>query len=131
MSRVEFSPELWEELLGHIAAGESLRQVCKREGMPHQGSVMRWLAKDESLQPAYAAAMAMRAEFYAEEIVDIADEDCEDAVAAARNRLRVDARKWVACKLVPKKYGEKVDMNHGGGVTLNVVTGVPDADADD
>ena len=37
-----------------------------------------------------------------------------DATAVARNRLRVDARKWLAAKMAPKKYGDKVE---------NVVTG--------
>ncbi|TXH58050.1 MAG: terminase small subunit protein, partial [Desulfurellales bacterium] len=75
------------------------------------------------------------AEKMAEDILAIADEECTtvraskhgmdggadgmqevvfDATAVARNRLRVDARKWLASKLAPKKYGDKV---------LNEVTG--------
>jgi hypothetical protein len=29
------------------------------------------------------------------------------------SRLRVDIRKWIASKLKPKRYGERVDLNHG------------------
>jgi hypothetical protein len=37
-----------------------------------------------------------------------------DSTAVARNRLRVDARKWVAAKLLPKKYGDKVQQEVSG-----------------
>lgn len=32
----------------------------------------------------------------------------------ARSRLRVDARKWAAAKLAPKKYGDRIAHEHGG-----------------
>ena len=41
-------------------------------------------------------------------------------------RNRIDTRKWIAAKLKPKKYGDKVDVNHGGGISLTVSTGIPD-----
>lgn len=63
-----------------------------------------------------------QADFYADQIVAIADEltietrhQGEDVIldvsstAVARNRLRVDARKWYASKLAPKKYGDKLE----------------------
>jgi len=37
-----------------------------------------------------------------------------------RSKLRVDARKFRAVKLAPKKYGDKIDMNHGGTLTVTV-----------
>lgn len=37
--------------------------------------------------------------------------------AVARSRLRIDARKWMAGKLKPKKYGEKLDIDQTVGVT--------------
>lgn len=133
--RVTYSAKVWNDLLGHIASGESLRTACKHDGMPTKKTVMQWLAKDEGLRPSYADACALRAEVYAEEIVDIADEaDVEvivgddgeqivklDATAVARNRLRVDARKWIACKLVPKKYGERQTHEHQGRIGLETL----------
>jgi hypothetical protein len=83
----------------------------------------------------YARAREEQADGYADEIVAIADEppqlvtkddgeDVEvslDSAAIQRQRLRIDARKWVASKLKPKKYGDKVDHKHGGTVTVNVL----------
>ena len=36
-------------------------------------------------------------------------------------RLRVDARKWYASKVAPKKYGDKIENTHQGTVTVNTI----------
>mgnify|MGYP000917457764 FL=1 len=59
----------------------------------------------------------------ADEILNISDEadvevryDGEDtrldlsATAVARNRLRVDTRKWMLSKMLPKVYGDKIEV---------------------
>jgi hypothetical protein len=108
--------------------GESLRHICLDDGMPALSAIFRWLNEHQSFQDQYARAREEQAEALADEIVSIADEESYstkfggdestvvvfDSTAVARNRLRVDARKWVASKLKPKKYGDRVDMNHGG-----------------
>ncbi len=50
--------------------------------------------------------MERRADAIFDEIVDISDGDPE--ADTARDRLRIDARKWVVPKMLPKKYGDKV-----------------------
>lgn len=119
-----------------IAKGESLRAICETEGMPAASTVCGWLAEDAAFAEQYARAREAQADYYADEIVAIADEPPNlvpttddkgevvevalDGAAIQRQRLRIDARKWVASKLKPKKYGEKVDVEHGGQVILNV-----------
>ena len=71
---------------------------------------------------------------YTKQLKDLRKEfdDCDDAdkldlikmkmnIAAAsqkelanRDKLRVDSRKWLLSKMLPKKYGDKIDVNHGG-----------------
>lgn len=101
-----------------LANGESLRSICLDKGMPSPGTVCRWLAEDEAFAEQYTRAREAQAETLADEIVAIADEEAEDS---QRQRLRVDARKWVAAKLKPKKYGDKVELEHNGNLTVNVV----------
>ena len=55
----------------------------------------------------------------AAQAVDIADDTSKDngfagSVVVARSRLRIDARKWLASKLAPKKYGDKIDATLQG-----------------
>lgn len=103
------SAKLADSILTAIAGGESLNSITKRDGMPAYWTVLRWLNDDAAFSAKYAEAKQTCAEKYADEIIEIADDDKEDArnsVAVQRSRLKVDARKWVAAKLLPKKYGD-------------------------
>jgi len=59
----------------------------------------------------YTRAKQECADFYAEEIISIAD-NCEDPQKA---RLQIEARKWTAAKLKPRAYGERVDHTSSDG----------------
>ena len=62
------------------------------------------------------------------EIIEIADDASGDYVTTGdgmtivdheniqRSRLRVDARKWAAARLAPKKYGDRLEHDHKGGL---------------
>lgn len=66
-----------------------------------------------------------------EAIPDITEEPVEDSVDVARNKLRVEARKWLASKVLPRLYGDKLQVETKGSVTLIVSTGVPESEDDD
>lgn len=106
-----FSDETAEEICERIAMGESLRAICQDAHMPTVTSVYRWLDANEKFRDQYAHARSKQADFYADQIVTIAD-TADDHNKA---RLQIDARKWVAAKLLPKKYGERTTTTHEGG----------------
>lgn len=132
-----YTPELAAAVCELIAEGKTLREIAATDGMPAMSTIMSWL---DGRQPAfteqYARAREAQADKMAEDILTIADEECTmvrsdkhgskdedgagntevlfDATAVARNRLRVDARKWLASKMAPKKYGDKVENVHTG-----------------
>ena len=106
-----YSPERAAAILGRIAAGESLRSICRDEGMPNQVTVYAWLLKHDDFAKQYARSRDDQAETYADEIAFIAD---DESIPADSRRIRIDARKWIACKLKPKKYGEKLTQEHSG-----------------
>lgn len=97
-----------------LANGKSLRQICEAEGMPSRSTVQKWLTEDAGLSDQYARARSLQADHYAEEIIEIADNTSAQS-DHNRDRLRIDARKWVAAKLAPKKYGDKLDVEHEAG----------------
>jgi hypothetical protein len=107
--------------------------------MPSVTSVMRWLAKEPGFREQHALAREAQAEYRVDEIIEIADDGTNDYMAIRdaaaeivgwrengeyiqRSRRRVDARKWAASKMAPKKYGERVTNEHfgpnGGPITL-------------
>lgn len=124
----KYSQALIETICARISEGESLRTICKDPSMPGAATVFVWLAdKDKpEFQEQYACAREAQADKYAEEIISIADDGKNDTYldedgnertnqdVIARSRLRVDARKWYASKLAPKKYGDKVQAEVSG-----------------
>jgi hypothetical protein len=115
-----YSPELCEAICALIAGGRSLRKICARDDMPCRRTIENWLARYEDFRRRYAFAHELQADQIADEILEIADApvlgiiktvttdgSVETTVGDAiqRRRLRIDARKWHAGKLAPKKYG--------------------------
>lgn len=101
---MKFNQTIADEVCRRIAEGKSLRSICESDSLPSRETIRQWLRDHPEFVGQYARARDEQADFYADEIIDIADK-AEDAQIA---RLQVDARKWKASKLAPKRYGEKV-----------------------
>lgn len=107
----KYTEDTAEKILSMLACGVSLESVCMMEDMPAQSTVYKWLAESKEFSERYAHAREMQADLYAGQIIQIAD-DCEpESSAVAKARLQIDARKWKASKLAPKKYGDKLDVS--------------------
>lgn len=126
---VTFSKEIFDTICERIAGGESLRAICADDDMPHDSTVCRWLAADDGgeLCQQYAHARERQADAIFDEILEIADDARNDWMAAngedaeafrlngehvQRSKLRIDARKWMAGKLKPKVYGDRLDLTN-------------------
>lgn len=107
----KYSQEMADKICGLISNGMSLRAICNVNGMPARGTVYQWLSENIEFQDQYTRARVEQADYFAEEIVEIADSVEADSAAVAKARLQVDARKWAASKLAPKKYGEKTELD--------------------
>lgn len=114
-----FTQETADAICLRLTEGESLRGICRDEEMPAASTVFKWLADRKEFSEQYARAREAQADHMAEEILQIADDGSNDTYQTengeavnhdviARSRLRVDARKWLAAKMAPKKYGDKV-----------------------
>ena len=103
-----------------LATGDSLVAAAQKAGVS-QTTVNRNLQKNEEFRLQYARAREEQAEHYADEIITISD-TAEDANLA---RLRIDARKWYASKLKPKKYGERIDVDANIQGEIKIVIGKP------
>lgn len=117
----DYNQEIADKICEAIADGQSLRSICSADDMPNKATVFRWLDKHKEFGDQYARAREEQAESLADEIVNIADSSLPEHANHAR--LRVDARKWVASKLKPKKYGDKLDVDakHSGAITLTLM----------
>jgi hypothetical protein len=114
-----FNDETLTQALQRIADGMSLRQIEELPGMPSRDTLRRWQADGSAeTQARFARAREMSADVFFEQSLEIADtlpalaEGKVDAGYVQWQRLRIDTRRWVASKLAPKKYGDKIEMNH-------------------
>ena len=119
-----YSQDKADEICTHIAQGKSLRSYCEKKGNAPLVTVRKWLGKYEDFRNQYARAREEQADFYADEIAEIADTEPDPHKA----RVRIDARKWIASKLKSKTYGDKV-AHVGGGDDDNPIRYVDEADA--
>lgn len=116
----DFNNDIAAEICGKLAEGQSLNSICKEDGMPHMSTVFRWLAVHESFRDNYVRAREVQADVFADEMTDIADDAEADPAHVAKAKLRIDTRKWIASKLKPKKYGDKLGLTDGDGGSIKV-----------
>lgn len=128
-----YSEEIADMICDGLADARSLRSICLDEGMPSQSTVFRWLADERyaSFRDRYARAREAQADALFDEMLDIADDGSNDWVErkredgstdtvldhehVQRSKLRIEARKWMASKLRPKVYGDKLDLSSSDG----------------
>lgn len=127
-----YTQKIADEICGQLAEGRSLRTICKADDMPSCVTVYAWMRAHPEFLKQYTRAKEDSADALAEEMLDIADDGTNDWYEQQisegvvlkkpdtehinRSRLRVDTRKWIASKLKPKKYGEKLDIAHSGSI---------------
>jgi len=131
-----YSDEIANRICDLITDGYTLRQIGNEfPDLPHKRTVLGWLANPNDypmLSQRYARAREARAEAMADEIEEISDDGRNDWVEREgltvtnheniqRSRLRVDTRKWLMSKMLPKKYGDKLDVQHSGTVVLEAL----------
>ena len=134
-----YNKELADFILAQIAGGLSVSEICRLPDMPVRSTVMLWVAQDrEGFSDRYAKACEARAHYWADEILDIADDAQNDWMertdteggnigwkengeALGRSKLRVDSRKWLLSKLLPQ-YSDKQEIKHSGNIDINKIT---------
>lgn len=109
----KYTEELAHEICRRIAEGESIRKICDGDEMPSATTIFNWLLDTDkkAFLEQYNASRAIQAENMFDELLEIADKGQGEIM---RDRLRVDTRKWYLSKVLPKKFGEKIDMTTDG-----------------
>ena len=110
--------KVWVEILEAMANGASMSSVLKREGMPDYSWCTKQIRDDPELQRAYNQALENRGALLAEEIFELADQPLPEGLDprelsawVQKLKLQVDARRWASSRLLPKVYGDRLDVN--------------------
>ena len=122
---IPYSEEIADNICDITASSEkSLATILKEnEGYPKVTTIYKWLDDNQEFAKNYARAKICQAHFLAEGIIEIADDSSQDLERiddygnrienkefVNRSKIRIDARKWHAAHLYPKKYGDKLEL---------------------
>jgi hypothetical protein len=111
------TPEIDAEILARLTEGETLRQICRDDHMPSDGAFLNWLRDDGDLEKRYARARSVGLDVLADELLDVAN---DQSILPDSRRVMVEARKWLLSRLKPAKYGDKIQAEHSGGLSITV-----------
>lgn len=126
-----YTREIADRICQLMGDGMTLNQICKQDGMPGRTTVLDWARVDrDGFADRYARAREELLDHWADETIDIADDGSNDYVERTnkngetytafdrdhveRSKLRVETRKWMLTKLMPNKYGDKLEQTHKG-----------------
>jgi hypothetical protein len=128
--KTTYTPEIGVAICERMSEGESLRAICKTAGMPPRRTIMAWKRNNKEFQAMYREARQDLVEFWADEIIEIADDSSKDYAERVgrngeivqavdhdhitRSRLMVDTRKFLMGKLHPE-YADRVEHTGAGG----------------
>lgn len=125
---------VFNEICDEIEQGSSLRAALRKDKRPSSKTFFEWINEDLEKEKQYARATEKRADTIFEDILNIADDNSSDVFyddegnervnndVIQRAKLRVDARKWMLGKMNPKKYGDKIQQEHSGELTTNIIS---------
>lgn len=128
-----------DRICERLAEGESLRTICAEDGHPRMATIFRWLADETNtaFREQYARARETQAHNLADEIIEIANtpllgvetktkpdgvKETTEGDMLGHRKLQIDARKWYLSKVLPKVYGDKLDLTHSGALRVVQVT---------
>ena len=109
--------QFWDEFFFGIGNGESLRGAAKDLGVPFQ-TVWSAIMIDERRRATYEDAKMSRAHYHAAKIEEILEEVEAGKMEPQVARVSIDARKWLAAKMYPKFFSDKLQLQHD--VTVDV-----------
>lgn len=135
-----YTPEIAAAILERLADGESLKAICRDEGMPSARRVRQWAIDDrEGFGEPYERARHLGCWSIADDLLEIADDGRNDWMRQSgkgdegwaangenvqRSKLRIESRRWLLSKLLPKQFGDKIEqqITGAGGAPLSSPT---------
>jgi hypothetical protein len=125
----KFTAKLAEEIVERLSLGEPMAAICRDIGDITPRTVRNWMEADEQFSAAIARAREDGFDAIADECLSIADDSSGDTKVVGedkrevcdtefvqRSKLRIETRLKLLAKWDPKRYGERLDLNHSGSV---------------
>ena len=101
-----YTKPIVSKILNRLIEGESLIRICRYTNMPTMPTIYNWINRYPDFRVQYQIAKMLQMDTLADRLLDIAD----DEPNLQRARLMSDNIKWLASKLKPKKYGNRLAL---------------------
>jgi hypothetical protein len=109
-----YSEAVIEEICSRMSRGESLPQICRDPAMPNRWTVYDWLKRYPQFLERFNTARQRLYDYWSDDLIAIADDSTKDydengrldEERIARDRVRIDTRKWLLCHLSREKFGD-------------------------
>jgi terminase small subunit-like protein len=126
-AQVAYSAETAEAVLGALMTGRPLRDICAEPDMPSAGAVQYWLLADrDGFRARYLEARTIGCLVVSTDMLSIVDDRDNDWITRQREdgsletvldpervkraELRVKTRRWLLSKMLPKQFGDRLDI---------------------
>lgn len=128
-----YTEEMGKAICDLLSDGESLVSICSTDGFPTRPTVMNWLKQFPEFATKYAQARINQADALFDDVLSLADNTCEGTKTVTETsaagavvtkeytgdmlehrKLQIETRKWIAGRIMPKKYGDRVVQEHVG-----------------
>lgn len=131
----KFTQALADSICARLAKGEPLASICRDESMPAVRTVSDWKSSRPEFSASFARARDEGFDAIAAECLDIADDNSGDTRTVGREgeerevcdtefvqraKLRIETRLKLLAKWDPKRYGERVALDHGGAIGITI-----------
>lgn len=128
-----YTPELADRICELISTHpKGLETLCKMyPDLPSPSIIRKWLREPEKKEflHQYEVSLSMRADLIFDELIEITDNpeygkttttragviEVTESDMIQHRRLKVDVRKWILSKLMPKKYGDSSQLEITAG----------------
>lgn len=116
----KYTRQLADAVCSRLAGGESLRAICRDPDMPSRETVRLWREgqrnADEAFAGRYARAQDEKADLYAEQVLveSRAALTAKSTHEVQARKLMADNLKWTASRMLPRRWGDKVELEVGG-----------------
>lgn len=105
-----YTKDITDHICQRIVDGESLRQICKDDSLPNRDTIYSWLQSNKAFSDQYTQARMMQADQFFDEMDEIIRQPMQSMIQIQQARLQIDTMKWRLSKMLPKTYGDKVEL---------------------
>jgi alkyl hydroperoxide reductase subunit AhpC len=119
----EYNFDLCIEICNKIADGQNIKAILEsKDNYPAFSTWCKWKRENQELSNLYVNSIQDKSESVDAQIDEIW-EGCKNGLydASIANVL-IQTLKWKASKYYPKMFGDKVQQEHSGEITTNVIS---------